>query len=71
MAFVSYIKVNLVIPELCDEVEMMTQVFFWHRLEGIGGNTIESRGLVIGQFLDVANEICSQGRNVELTHNLL
>ena len=49
------LEINSVLPELYNEIEMVSEVLLRHQLEGVWGNAIESEDLVVGQLFDRAN----------------
>ena len=69
MALVPLLKINSVLPKICNEIKVVSEVLLQHTLEGVWGNAIESGGLVVDQLFDGANEICPIGRDVNLPHH--
>ena len=44
LALVPLLKINSLLPELRNEIVVVSKVLLWHWLEGVWGNGIESRG---------------------------
>ena len=64
------LKTNSVLPELCNEIEVVSEVLLEHLVEVVWGNSIESGGLVLGKLFDGAKELFPREVDVNLPLHL-